>query len=360
MEFGLSEIQLALQESLNGFLAAHCSLDKIRELSDPKSPFPDELWRGIAELGITGTIIPEEYGGVGLGSLDAAVVSESMGKYVVPLPFLASCIVAPKGILLAGSEQQKSKYLSSIASGEIRVGMALSEVPGARNNSGVVCENDSLSGESHYVTDPDSDKFLIADRDYRLYLVDAQDPGVTTTAMPQVDRTRKLCRLQLKNVNGELLPESDDSTIVQELMNWSRVMLAADTLGAAQEMLDQAIAYAMQREQFNRVIASFQAVKHMCAEMAAEIEPSRSLVWYAAHSLDELPDEAHLNACHAKAHLSEVGTFVAKTSTVVHGGMGFTDLLGLHYWFKRIGYNRQLLGGPELVREEAAQVQGFA
>ena len=136
-------------------------------------------------------------------------------------------------------------------------------------------------------------------------------------------------------------------------------MLAADTLGAAQNMLDQAVAYAKEREQFNRPIGSFQAVKHMCAEMAAHLEPCRALVWYAAHALDELPDESTLTACHTKAHLAEVGKFVAKTATEVHGGMGFTDLLGLHYWFKRIGFNRQMLGAPELVREEAARIQGL-
>ena len=141
------------------------------------------------------------------------------------------------------------------------------------------------------------------------------------------------------------------------MVDAGRVMLAADTLGAAQNMLDQAVEYSKQREQFNRPIGSFQAVKHMCAEMAASLEPCRSLVWYAAHAADEIPAEAALYACHAKAHLAEVGTFVAKTATEVHGGMGFTDLLGLHYWFKRIGFNRQLLRAPELVRDEAARIQ---
>jgi alkylation response protein AidB-like acyl-CoA dehydrogenase len=84
------------------------------------------------------------------------------------------------------------------------------------------------------------------------------------------------------------------------------------------------------------------------------------MVWYAGHALDEVPEEKRLIACHTKAHLSEVGKFVAKTATEVHGGMGFTDLVGLHYWFKRIGANRQLLGAPELVRDEAARIQGFA
>ena len=97
----------------------------------------------------------------------------------------------------------------------------------------------------------------------------------------------------------------------------------------------------------------------MCAEMAAKNEPCRSLVWYAAHAFDAVPAEAELVACHAKSHTGEVGRFVARTATEVHGGMGFTDLLGLHYWFKRIGFDRQVLGGPETVREEAAILQGW-
>ena len=114
-----------------------------------------------------------------------------------------------------------------------------------------------------------------------------------------------------------------------------------------------------ERRQFGRVIGSFQAVKHLCAEMAAELEPCRSLVWYAAYAFDAAPLEASLTAAHAKALSSEVGRFIARTATEVHGGMGITDLLGLHFWFKRIGLNRQLLGGPERVREIAAGLQGL-
>jgi alkylation response protein AidB-like acyl-CoA dehydrogenase len=137
-------------------------------------------------------------------------------------------------------------------------------------------------------------------------------------------------------------------------------LLAADTLGACDAMLDKAITYAGERQQFGRVIGSFQAVKHMCAEMAAEIEPARSLVWYAAYALWGGLDDGPLAAAHAKAHLAEIGRFVARTATEVHGGIGTTDGLGLHYWFKRIGLDRQLLGGPERVRHLAAVMQGFA
>jgi alkylation response protein AidB-like acyl-CoA dehydrogenase len=163
-----------------------------------------------------------------------------------------------------------------------------------------------------------------------------------------------------KGTPADLLPGSTDVAVARGLIDVGRVMLAADTLGAAQNMLEQAVAYAKTREQFDRPIASFQAVKHMCAEMAASLEPCRALVWYAGHALDALPAEAPLTACHAKAHLSEVGKQVAKTATEVHGGMGFTDLVGLHYWFKRIGFNRQMLGGPEAVRAEAARLQALA
>ena len=93
--------------------------------------------------------------------------------------------------------------------------------------------------------------------------------------------------------------------------------------------------------------------------MVANLEPCRAMVWYSGHALDALPDEKYLVACHTKAHLQEVGQLVSKQSTEIHGGMGFTDLLGLHYWFKRIGANRQLLGSPEMLREEAAKMQGF-
>ena len=124
-------------------------------------------------------------------------------------------------------------------------------------------------------------------------------------------------------------------------------------------MLNKAVEYSLERKQFERVIGSFQAVKHMCAEMAADLEPCRSLMWYAAYSQDFISEEANLLACHTKAHLSEVGQDIARTSTQVFGGMGFTDLLGMHYWFKRIGLSRQILGGPERVRKEAALIQGF-
>ena len=150
-----------------------------------------------------------------------------------------------------------------------------------------------------------------------------------------------------------------NNNAIEKTIDAGRIMLAADSVGAAQVMIDKSVEYAKERKQFGRVIGSFQAVKHMCAEMTAELEPCYAIVWHAAHCFDYIPEEARLLACQSKSHISEVTKMVAKKATEVHGGMGFTDLLGLHYWFKRIGMNRQLLGSPELVRDEAGKIQGF-
>jgi alkylation response protein AidB-like acyl-CoA dehydrogenase len=173
-----------------------------------------------------------------------------------------------------------------------------------------------------------------------------------------IDRTRSICELRFENTPAEPLRQGRD--VLQTIIDAGRITLAADSLGAGEEMLRQAVAYAADRKQFGRPIASFQAVKHMCAEMASELQPCRALVWHGAYMLEQDPSELSLAAAFAKSHVDEVGRFVARTATEVHGGMGFTDLMGLHYWFKRLGVNRAYLGSPERVRAEAARLQGFA
>ena len=361
MEFGLSEEQGLLRESVDRFLGDNADLDRVRKFADDPDDRGDDIWAGLTELGVPAVLVPEAHGGIGLSALDAAVVAEALGAHATPAPFLSTAVLAVAALRLAGDEAQQGEYLPRIADGSLRIGAAVSELAGRRQDAGVEARPDgTLHGTALFVLDPDADAFLVADRARRFHLVRADADGVQSTLLPQVDRTRRIAEIAFAGAPAEALRGGSDPDLALQVIDLGRVIVAADTLGAAQEMLDQAVAYAKQREQFNRVIASFQAVKHLCAEMAAEIEPSRALVWYAAHALDEVPDEARLMACHAKAHLAEVGQFVGKTATIVHGGMGFTDLLGLHYWFKRMGFNRQVLGGPERVREEAARVQGLA
>lgn len=353
MDFGLSHEQTLLADSVTRFLQDHAPLERVRRFAEERTD--DDIWRGLVELGIPGLLVAEAHGGVGLSCLEAALVAEVLGYHATPAPFLGTAVAAPIALAAAGPAQHER--LERIAAGALRLGLAVGEAVGARGDARVTAEAGRLSGKALFVTDFPADGYLVADRQRRLFLVNADADGVGTRALTTVDRTRPTGELVLSRAPAE--PLTDDPALLARVLDVTRVMLAADTLGAAQSMLDKAVAYAKERRQFNRPIGSFQAVKHMCAEMAAEIEPCRAMVWYAAHALDHLPDEAHLYACQTKAHLGEVGKFVAKTATEVHGGMGFTDLLGLHYWFKRIGYNRQMLGAPELLREEAARAQGL-
>ena len=359
MDFALTEEQRMLQDSVSGYLTNTCSIEIVREAAAAGQAHNTMLAQGLAVLGVTSILVPEDFGGVGLGFLEAALISESLGAVAAPVSFTSTAVMAPVALLNAGSEEQQEAHLPRIATGAAVYGVAVTAQIGRRDSNGIQAADGKLQGQAMFVLEGiDADQIIVADSAGALYLVDATE--VKKTALKTIDRTRSVAKIEFSNTPAELLPGSASSREpLLAMIDAGRVMLAADTLGAGQKMVKDSIAYAKERRQFNRVIGSFQAVKHMCAEMAAELEPCRAMVWYAAHALDALPNEARLMACHAKAHLSEVGQFVARTATEVHGGMGMTDLLGLHYWFKRIGLDRQLLGAPELVREEAALAQGW-
>jgi len=360
MYFGLSEEQKSLEENINRFLADNAPLDTIKAVANGEESKADAVHQGILDLGLSGLVIPEEYGGLELNMLFATVVAAALGSGTAPVPYIGSYVMAPLVINLAGSDDQKNQWLPKIAGGECVIGVGLSEYVGAREDAGIEFSNGKLSGRSLFLIDgKNADAYLLANKSGELFLIEASSPGIEVIELTTVDKTRTSIELILKDVNADLLSGSSDKSVIEKVLDAGRIMLAADTVGAAQVMLDKSVAYSLERKQFGRLIGSFQAVKHMCAEMAAELEPCHSMIWHAAHCFDNVPEEARLMACQTKAHISEVGQQVSKTATEVHGGMGFTDELGLHYWFKRIGLNKQLLGSPELIREEAGKLQGF-
>jgi|TARA_B100001113_G_scaffold350412_1_gene347509 alkylation response protein AidB-like acyl-CoA dehydrogenase len=360
MYFGLSEEQKSLEENINRFLEDNASLDVIKAVANGESDKAKEVHQGIIDLGLSGLIVPEDYGGLELNMLFATVVAAALGSGTAPVPYTGSYVMAPMAINLGGDDNQKSNWLPKIAGGECVIGVGLSEYVGAREDAGIEFSDGKLSGRCLFLIDgKDADAYLLANKSGELFIVDSASSGISVTELTTVDKTRTSIELVLDQVDAEILPGSNDKKVIEKVLDAGRLMLAADTVGAAQVMLDKSVAYSLERKQFGRLIGSFQAVKHMCAEMAAELEPCHSMIWHAAHCQDNVPEEARLMACQTKAHISEVGKQVSKTATEVHGGMGFTDELGLHYWFKRIGLNRQLLGSPELIREEAGKLQGF-
>ena len=351
-----------MQASVNGALGRLSPLDQVRAFADGGEAVARGIWRGLVDLGVAGAMVPEEHGGLGLFLLDAALIAETLGAHVAPAPFLGSAVLAPLALLAAGSKPQQAEWLPKLAAGETLAGIAIGEaISGARDGAGVSAHAGRLTGKALFVIDAaEADIFIVADRAGGLHLVEADAPGLTSTVLTTIDPTRSFAELTFDGAPTEPLDQGEPARALERLRDAAWTMLAADMLGAAATMIDKAVAYAKERRQFGRLIGSFQAVKHLCAEMAAELEPCRALVWYAAYAFDAVPAEASLTAAHAKAHLSEVSRFVARTATEVHGGIGITDLLGLHYWFKRVGLDRQLLGGPERVRSLAAQLQRLA
>ena len=357
MEFCLSEEQLAMGETLSKLLEVKCSLASIRDHANAQtiSSLAISLAHSLRELGLDNMVVEQEHGGLELGILDAVVVQEQFGRFVCPAAFMVRSVVTP--LLLSRLGKARS-WLQGHIAGEIRFGLAVTELVGQREGFGLTLRDDQLGGKSLFAMECNDATHIVAfDEQRRLHITDKTDAGLHVAPLANIDVTRDVSELRFIDVRTTCL--ADDPVETARLLAELRVLVAADTLGAAQYMLDAAVAYALGRKQFGRVIGSYQAVKHMCAEMAAKLEPCRALIWHAAHALDSDDEQAAYLCCLAKAHVSEVAQFVARTSTEVHGGMGFTDLLGLHFWFKRIGLNRQLFGGPQVLRREAATLASW-
>ena len=367
MDFGLTDEQRMLQDSVGRYLDDACPLDRVRKIANGDKTELSVLTTGLHELGVMQVLVPVEYGGLGLGLLEAALIHEALGQRVAPVPILATSLLPVTAIRHAGDSDQCEHWLPAIAEGTVRMALAANELSGSRENAGVRATDAgdgsyALSGKALFVLNlPNATHAVVADTERRLFIAELESAALSSRELTTIDKTRATSELMLNGVRGELLAaENEAGAAAQKVVSAAHVLLAADTLGAASTMIEKAVSYAAERQQFKRVVGSFQAVKHMCAEMVARLEPCRSLVWYAAYAADTGRDDAELMALLAKSHLAEVGQFIARTATEVHGGMGFTDLLGLHYWFKRIGANRQLFGGPERLRAEAARIQGWA
>ena len=362
MYFGLSEDQIFFQDNVKKFLEDNAPLDVIRNISKGENPNQkNEIHSGIINLGINNILVPEEHGGLGLDLLFATAISQSIGGAVAPLPYCGSYVMAPIAIQIGASKLQKENIFNEMSSGNTKFGIAFSEYFGSRDSSSIHFSNEKINGKTIFAIDCDyATDILVSDASGKIGIVSIEDKNIEIVDLITVDKTRTYKEIKFSNANVEILANTKNSTDgIEKALDAGRIITAADTLGASQAMLDKAVSYSKERKQFNRVIGSFQAVKHMCAEMAADLEPCYSLVWHAAHSFDNNDDDSKIMSCHAKSHISEVAKMISKKATEVHGGMGFTDLLGLHFWFKRIGLNRQLLGAPEIVRNEAAKAQGL-
>jgi alkylation response protein AidB-like acyl-CoA dehydrogenase len=377
MNFGLSEEQEMLQQSAREFLTQECPPAFVREMYKDEDGFSRELHTKMAAQGWTGLLIPEAYGGLGLGMLDMAVLLEEMGRAATPGPFLFSSVLFALGVMSGGSAAQKKTWLPRIAVGEAIGTLAFLEAEDRLDAAGVMLkakkarDGYTLSGVKMFVPYAKvADGLLVAARTsgkseegVSLFLVDRETPDVEIRPLDIFDRTRRVSEVEFTNVAAPKTAlvggEGEGWKILARLCDAACIALAADSLGGAQKALEMAVEYTKARTQFNRPIASFQALKHMAAEMISEIEPARSLVWYAAHAFDALPREASRAAALAKARWSDVYARTTNRAVQMHGGIGFTWEHDMHFWFKRAKWNEFAFGDATYHRERLAQLEGL-
>jgi alkylation response protein AidB-like acyl-CoA dehydrogenase len=377
LHFGLSEEQELLQRSARDFLAAECTPAVVREAAQESSGVSEALERKMVEMGWAGLLVPAAYGGLGLGVLDMAILLAELGRAAAPGPFLFSALLATTTILNAGDGRQKRAWLNRLASGECSASIAVLEESDRLDPDGVSARarrsgaRVRLTGKKMFVPYADrADVLITACRTsgngpdgISLALVNPRSPGVRIRPLVSVDRTRRLFEVEMRAVEiprEDVLGRTGDGwKVLARLLDLGALGLAADSFGIAERVLGLSVEYSKIRHQFGRPIGSFQAIKHMAAEMVAEIEPARSLLWYAAHAQDALPRERGRAASMAKASLSEVAARAANRAVQIHGGIGFTWEHDLHFWFKRAKWNELAFGDPSFHRERVAGLSDF-
>jgi alkylation response protein AidB-like acyl-CoA dehydrogenase len=359
MHFGLTEEQELLQEALRGFVQGECPPTRLRELFDAGTGHDGALWNGLAEMGITGLVVPESYGGAGLEVLELALVAEVLGDGALPGPFLGHSL-ACLAIAAGGSEAQRRRWLPALASGDSIGTIAIAEEaeewdPG---DWALAVRDGTLSGVKRHVPHArHADLILVGTAGGGFAVVERGAAGLAIEPAAGIDRTRPVCRVAFDATPCESLAEA--SGVGARVRDAGLVLLAADAFGAAWRLTRLSIDYAKERRQFGRPIAQFQAVKHQLADMATAIEPARGLCWYAAHALDHLPDEAPRSAAIAKSHITDCATDIARQAVELHGGIGFTWECDVQMWFKRAMFDRAFLGTPSLHRERSAALGGW-
>jgi acyl-CoA dehydrogenase len=344
VNFDFSADQKALRDQARKFLGEHASSVRVRRILDTDEPYDRALWRGVAEMGWTGTAIPEAYSGAGFGHLELCVIAEELGRSVAPVPFSSTVYLVTEALLLAGSEAQKRTWLPRIAGGEAIGCLALAEGAGAPPTGAVKTRatGGRISGTKAPVADGDvADVAVVAARaegapDLSLFLVDLAGPGLTRTPLPTVDPTRSHARLAFDGAAAEPLGVAGGgAALLERVLDRAAVLVAFEQIGGAQAALDMAREYAMGRFAFGRPIASFQAIKHKLVDMYVAVELARSNAYYAAWALSTDAAELPVAAAAARVSATEAYFHAAKENIQTHGGMGFTWEFDCHLHYRR-------------------------
>ena len=322
------------------------------------------------QLGLQSLTIPEEFGGSGFTYVELLVVLEEMGAALLCAPFFSSVALAANALLTSGDDEAKKSYLPGIASGETIATLAITEDNGKWDFGGIELaatkKGDGwvLDGHKMFVIDGHvANLIIVAARTaagVTLFAVHGDAAGLTRTALPTMDQTRKQARLEFSGTPATLIGTDGGAEAgLSKTLDLAAVALAAEQVGGAQHVLDASVEYAKTRIQFGRPIGSFQAIKHKCADMLLEVESAKSAAYYAAWAAAEDSDELPVVASLAKSYCSEAYFHSAAENIQIHGGIGFTWEHPAHLYFKRAKSSELLLGDPSYHRELLAQRIGI-
>ena len=373
MNFALTPEQEMLRDAARAYLADKVPMARVRQIMETPEGFDRDVWSETAQMGWHGMAIPEAYGGAGYSFVELGIVLEELGRAVTPLPFLSTVVLAAGAVELAGDEEQKAAYLPSFASGELIGALALvesdgrwmpdpPEVSATPSGSGFV-----LSGTKHHVLDGHVADLLVvlatSPDGPDLFVVPGDAPGVSRTKVVTMDQTRCQASVTFDDVEVPATARlgSPGSAIetLDRLLDRVAVAVAFEQVGGAQRCLEMSVAYAKERYQFGRPIGSFQAIKHMCADMLVEVEAARSAAYYAGWAVAGDEDELRIVAPVAKSYCSDAYFKIAGDTIQVHGGIGFTWEHDAHLYFKRAKTDELLFGGPAEWRAKLADRLGL-
>ena len=379
MKFAFTEDQEALRQAARSFLADHSSGAQVRAAMDTERGYDAAVWDRIGrELGWTAILIPEEYGGLGLTYVELIALMEEMGASLLCAPFFSTICLATNALLLGGTPEVQQQYLPDIAAGTSTATLAATEATGRWDAAGIetiaqpAADGYRLHGTKTFVVDGHTADLLVVaarhegtrDSDgVSLFAVPATSPGVTRRALPTMDQTRKQAEITLRDVRvpaaARLGAEGRGWEILDRTQALAAIALSAEQVGGAQRCLDLSVEYAKQRVQFGRVIGSFQAIKHKCADMMLRVESARSASYYAGWAASVGDAELPVLASLAKAYCSDAYFHCAAESIQIHGGVGFTWEYDVHLYFKRAKSSEVFLGDATYHRERVARQIGL-
>jgi alkylation response protein AidB-like acyl-CoA dehydrogenase len=383
MDFQFSDEQEELRTMARSFLEEASGPDQVRSAMETPLGYDEATWEQIAtELAWPCIHIPEQYGGLGLGQVDLAVLLEACGEALLCSPFFSTVALGANAILELGSDEQRARLLPAIAEGRTTSTLAIAEKSGRWDPDGIQTTATPrpeangggfvLDGHKHWVVDGHSSKLLlvaarspgsVGEDGLSVFVVPDDAAGLTRTPRVTMDQTRRIAEIELSGVRVDSTACLGSAGAawpgLRRTLDLAAIGLAAEQVGGAQRCLDMAVAYAKERVQFGRPIGSFQAIKHKCADMMLAVETARSALYYAACISGDASDDVSTNASLAKAWCSEAYFQCASECIQIHGGVGFTWEYDPHLHFKRARASESWLGDPNYHRERVATALGL-